>query len=168
MRYSLGASVIAMAAALMLSAGCGTTGSGGQDPAASATGKWSTATSASAAPTSIPSSASTASTSASSSTPVSSASATASADPSSTGRTDCGSRPGGGEAITWTQGGVPCDEGMRVLDEFIASPNTQRGDKGGTVGQYECQIMGAGEAAQYSYHLRCVTADGAGVYEGTA
>ena len=180
MRQPFGTPMIVTASALLLLTGCGPSGSGVQDSDTSATTEWSTATStSSAAATSSTSSSVTASSQSSASETAPSvlppsdgteaaSSTTASSAATSAGRIDCGSRSGSGETITWTLGGVSCDEGMQALDEFIASPGTQRGDKNGTVGRFSCRILGAAEADESGYHLQCVTADGAGVYEGTA
>lgn len=82
------------------------------------------------------------------------------------GRVDCGTGRGSADHITWTEGGLSCEEGRSTLDAFLDLDTTRQGDKGGTVGEFDCSILGAATAEEYGYALVCRAPDGRGVFQG--
>lgn len=166
-------------AGLVVTAGCTSIISGPDPTAAERTGPpaWSThASSPPASPTQA--SPSPASSSPASSSPASETSTTAAnsrtadasaqaapAQAGASGREDCGSVAGPLDKPLWTEGGLSCADGASLLETFLASPGVRAGDKGAEIDGFNCGIMGAGEAQEYGYVIRCVASDGRGVFQ---
>lgn len=164
----------AVLAGLVVTAGCAAITSGSDPTAAERTGPpaWSTQASsppassppASPTPASSPPASETSTTAANSSTADSSAQA-APAQAGAGGREDCGGIAGPLDQPLWTEGGLSCADGASLLETFFTSPGVRAGDKGAEIDGFDCGIMGAGEAQEYGYVIRCVASDGRGVFQ---
>lgn len=146
-------------AGLVVTAGCTSIISGPDPTAAERTGPpaWSTHAS--------PSPASETSTTAANSRTADASAQAAPAQAGASGREDCGSVAGPLDKPLWTEGGLSCADGASLLETFLASPGVRAGDKGAEIDGFNCGIMGAGEAQEYGYVIRCVASDGRGVFQ---
>lgn len=151
-------------AGLVVTAGCTSIISGPDPTAAERTGPPAWSTHASPSPASSSPASETSTTAANSRTADASAQA-APVQAGESGREDCGSVAGPLDKPLWTEGGLSCADGASLLETFLASPGVRAGDKGAEIDGFNCGIMGAGEAQEYGYVIRCVASDGRGVFQ---
>ncbi|GAA3710033.1 hypothetical protein GCM10022238_26240 [Gordonia hankookensis] len=59
--------------------------------------------------------------------------------------------------------GVSCQEGLRLIERYVADPRTQAGDRGAQVGEWACNIFGAAQTDAGEPVVKCERPDGATV-----